>query len=37
VDVVAMIADNTSIMATLDTWRGATLMNVMFVEVSWRF
>lgn len=37
VDVVAMIAENTSIMATLDTWRGATYMNVMFFEVSWRF
>lgn len=36
-DIVALASQSVSLMATFDAWRGATFMNVMFVEVSWRF
>ena len=36
-DVVAMFSRSFSVMATLDLWRGATYMNMLFVEASWRF
>jgi len=36
-DIVAMFSRSLSIMATLDLWRGATYMNMLFAEASWRF
>jgi hypothetical protein len=37
IDLVAMVSQSISLMATFDTWRGATFMNVIFLDVSWRF
>ncbi len=36
-DIVALLSQSVSFMATFDSWRGATFMNVLFVDVSWRF